>query len=79
MPDGAAYPWPRSMRAARAAAYLDVSLTWFHEHVAREVAPIRLSRGIVVWRREDLDRWLDNRAGGAAPSAEDDAPNPWHT
>ena len=77
MPDGAAYPWPRAMRAERAARYLDVSPSWFHEHVARQVPPVRLSPGVVVWRRDDLDAWLDSRAGGSAPS--EVGSNPWHS
>jgi predicted DNA-binding transcriptional regulator AlpA len=77
MPDGVAYPWPRAMRAERAAAYLDVSTSWFHEHVARAVPPVRLSAGVVVWLREDLDAWLDSRACNRASS--EAGRNPWHT
>lgn len=69
MPDGATYPWPRLMRAETAAAYLDVSKSTFLARIAPELREVRLSPGIVGWRREDLDRWLDARAPADAPSA----------
>ncbi len=78
MPDGATYPWPRLMRAETAAAYLDVSKSTFLARIAPELQEVRLSRGIVGYRREDVDRWLDAQAGHGAGSAEPEA-NPWHT
>ena len=78
MPDGAGplhvFGWPASMRAERAAAYLDVSKTYFLGSIAPQLAPIRLGPGLVLYLRRDLDAWLDQRAGAAAPSPED---NPW--
>lgn len=56
--------WPAAMRAERAAAYLDVSATWFQEHVAPEIVSLRPTRGVVLYRRLDLDLWLDRQAGG---------------
>ena len=77
MPDGAARPWPRLMRAETAAAYLDVSPSYFRASVAPEVQHVTLSPRVIGWRRDDLDRWLDARAGHATASA--DNANPWHT
>lgn len=75
MPDGAAYPWPRFMRAERAAAYLDVSPSHFLSVIAPELREVRLSPRVVGWLRDDLDAWLDARAGTGAGSTEN---NPWH-
>lgn len=69
MPDGAVYPWPRFMRAERAAAYLDVSKSHFLAAIAPELRQVRLSPGVAGWLREDLDAWLDARAGRAVASA----------
>ncbi len=77
MPDGANYPWPRLMRAERAAAYLDVSKSTFLARIAPELRPVRLTAGIVGYLRDDLDRWLDAQAARGAASAEPEA-NPWH-
>lgn len=70
-----AFP-PRLMRAPVAAYYLGMSETAFRGTVAPAVAEVRIG-GIVGWLREDLDAWLDARAGRAAASP--DASNPWHT
>lgn len=67
--------WPAAMREDRAAAYLDVSATYFRQRIAPELAPLRPSKGVILYRRLDLDRWLDRSAAGAAGSA---AGNPWH-
>jgi predicted DNA-binding transcriptional regulator AlpA len=75
MPD-APRPWPRFMRAETAAAYLDVSATFFRERIARDVPPISLSARVVGWRRDDLDKWLDTHSPAGAASAADQ--NPWH-
>jgi predicted DNA-binding transcriptional regulator AlpA len=76
VPDGGALPgWPRALRADLAAAYVGLGETTFREVVATEVPPVRLTEKRVAWLREDLDRWLDRRAGrGATPGGE---PNPW--
>lgn len=69
---------PRGMRAGHAALYVGVSPSAWRELVRRGEAPspIYLSDRIPVWLREDLDRWLDRRAGRAATSP-GLANNPW--
>jgi predicted DNA-binding transcriptional regulator AlpA len=69
-------PWPRLMRADTAAAYLDVSATFFRSTIAPAVPPITLGARVVAWRRDDLDRWLDSHAAPGAASAAPE--NPWH-
>lgn len=63
------------MGAALAAAYLDLSVTTFHRTVAPQLQSVQLTPGRVAWLREDLDRWVDARAGRVPASAE---VNPWH-
>lgn len=77
MPDGAAMPyWPIAMRAERAAAYLDLSATYFREHIAPTLTAIRPSVGVVLYHRQDLDAWLDRFRPVAATSVVKQ--NPWH-
>jgi hypothetical protein len=64
------------MRAAAAAYYLGMSVTAFRTTVAPNIAEVRVGC-IVGWLREDLDAWLDARAGRA--TASEDEPNPWHS
>ena len=72
---GATLPaWPRALRASLAAAYLGMSEASFRRHVA--IPPVQTAPGIVAWLREDLDAWLDAKAGRVAGSLES---NPWHT
>lgn len=76
MPDGGALPFiPRALRAELAAFYCGVSESWWHAAVKAGDAPqpVHLSARVPVWLREDLDAWLDARAGRAATSRE---PNP---
>lgn len=71
MPDGGRLPpermpgWPRALRAELAAAYVGVSRATLHELVRRAEAPrpTYLTPGIPVWLRDQLDAWLDARAG----------------
>lgn len=83
MPDGSALPgWPAAMRAERAAAYLDVSRTYFRQHIAPDLHPIRRGKGLILFPRRQLDAWLDRQEGAAAPSIpcspdDPDADNPW--
>jgi hypothetical protein len=83
MADGSRFPaWPAAMRAERAAAYLDVSGTYFRQHIAPDLNPIRRGKGIILYPRRQLDAWLDRQEGAAAPSAtttpdDPDADNPW--
>jgi predicted DNA-binding transcriptional regulator AlpA len=72
MPDGAAYPWPRAMREPLAAHYCGVSPSTFRARIAPHIPSVRVTDGCVAWYREDLDAWLDRRAG-RAPAA---APSP---
>jgi hypothetical protein len=67
MPDGAGQPrWltPRRMRAREAAHYIGVSKTKLR---ALGLPTVRID-GTVGWMIEDLDRYLDQQAGRAAPS-----------
>ena len=78
MPDGGARAlpgWPRLLRAEKAAAYLDVSPSFFRDAIAPELPAVHLSKAVKGWLREDLDAWLDARAGRVAASPEN---NPWH-
>ena len=65
MPDAPLPDWPAAMRSSLAAAYLDVSETWFRDTVAPALKALRPSQGVVLYRRADLDRWLDQQAGKA--------------
>ncbi len=67
--------WPRAMGAALAAAYLDISESTFHRAVAPQLQSVQLTPGRVAWLREDLDRWVDARAGRVPALPE---VNPWH-
>jgi hypothetical protein len=71
----AAHPpaWPRALRIGLAAAYVGLSEASFLRHCA--VQAIQITPGTKAWLREDLDRWLDERAGRVAGSPE---VNPWH-
>jgi len=63
--------WPRALRAELAAAYLGLSRSMLHALVARGEAPrpTYLTRATPVWLRDELDAWLDARAGRAPASA----------
>lgn len=68
MPDGSRFAFPpRLMRAAAAAHYLGMSESSFRATVAPELQKVEIG-GMVGWLREDLDAWLDARAGRAASS-----------
>lgn len=54
---------PRGLPAEDAARYVGFSTSGFRSIVAKEVPPVRLTERRVVWLRDDLDRWLDQRAG----------------
>lgn len=65
MPDGAAARWsypPRRMRVEEAARYVGLSVTAFRD---LDLPSVRIG-GTVGWLRDDLDAWLDARAGRAA-------------
>lgn len=70
------------MRAERAAAYLDVSPTYFRQHIAPELQPIRRGKHLILFPRRQLDAWLDRQEHGTAlspavPPDDPDADNPW--
>lgn len=77
MPDGAPPPWPafgfppRLMRPATAAYYLGMSESSFRDRVVPALPPPLREGGMVLYRREDLDAWIDRRAGVEAASAAD--------
>ena len=78
MADSAPLPgWPRGLREELAAAYVGLSVGTFRAQVAAGEAPdaIRLTAGRKVWLRDDLDRYLDRKAGHVAVAGE--AVNPW--
>ena len=61
---GATMPsWPRALSQPLAAAYTGLSEGSFRAHVMKEVPPVRLSKKRIAWLREDLDAWLDRKAG----------------
>jgi len=66
--------WPRVLRAHLAAAYLGMSASSLHALVAAGdlPPPVRITGKIVVWLRDDLDGWLDRRAGRGPASAPGD-------
>ncbi len=73
MPDDARLPnWPRGMRQSLAAAYLGLSEATFRVQVASEVPPVQLTPGRAVWLRDDLDAYLDRKAGRSAAAAGDE-------
>lgn len=65
---------PRLMRRELAALYLGVSVSVFDVEVAaaRLPRPVRVTRGIWAWDRQDLDQWIDDRK-----VAEGIGANPW--
>ena len=84
MPNPAALPtWPRGMRIDVAATYVGISPSLLVAEVraARFPAAVRLTAGRVVWLKEDIDAWLDAKAGRAEASprrpADPDPPNEW--
>jgi predicted DNA-binding transcriptional regulator AlpA len=64
-PDRRLPDWPRGMREALAADYVGLSFSTFRREWSegRAPGPVHLTPGRQVWLREDLDRWLDRKAG----------------
>jgi predicted DNA-binding transcriptional regulator AlpA len=80
MPDPALPGWPRALAQPLAAAYVSLSEASFRVHVMKEVPPVRLTNRRIAWLRDDLDAWLDRRAGrepGARTAAEPDGAAEW--
>ena len=66
MPDRPTLPgWPRGMRAALAAAYVGVSVSTLNRlcQAGDFPASVQITPRAAVWLIEDLDAWLDRRAG----------------
>lgn len=80
MPDGGipTPPWPpRGLREVDAAYYVGLSVSTFRREVGAGHIPaaVRLTEARKIWLRDDLDRYLDAKAG-RVPASEDI--NPWH-
>ncbi len=62
--------WPRAMGEDLAAAYVALSPATLRRRVQANDAPtpIQLTEGRRVWLREDLDAWLDRKAGRVSAS-----------
>lgn len=62
------------MRETDAAEYVGLSVSTIRGLRAQRdfPAPIQLTAGRVVWLREDLDAWLDRRAGRVAGPPENE-------
>lgn len=69
--------WPRGMREETAAEYVGLSVSSIRAAQARRDFPasVQLTPGRIVYLREDLDAYLDRKAGRTAALAE----NPWLT
>lgn len=68
--DNPALPgWPRGMHERFAAAYVGLSRTLIRRlrRAGEFPAPIPITRGRQVWLREDLDDWLNDKAGRRLP------------
>lgn len=64
------------MRAPMASAYVGVSPAAFMQHIAPMLTSISPTPGTRAWLKEDLDAFLDAKAGRVAASQE---ANPWHS
>ena len=68
MPEKPTLPgWPRGMRAHLAAAYVGISVSTLHRLCQAGDFPaiVQLTPRAAVWLMDDLDAWLDRRAGRA--------------
>lgn len=65
--------WPRGLRESDAADYVGLSVTSVRAlRAARDFpAPVQLTPGSLIYLREDVDAWLDRRAGRVSRPAED--------
>lgn len=57
--------WPRGLREELAAEYVGLSVTSLHALRTRGEfpQPVALTKGRIVFLRDDLDAWLDAKAG----------------
>ena len=67
---------PRGLREAAAAEYVGLSDSAFRAEVkaGRAPRPVQITRGRVIWLKDDLDGWLDRLSGRVPNSGE---MNPW--
>jgi predicted DNA-binding transcriptional regulator AlpA len=65
--------WPRGLREDFAASYVGLSVSTIRTLRGRGEfpSPVPLTKGRMVYLREDLDGWLDRRAGRGAKVDED--------
>jgi predicted DNA-binding transcriptional regulator AlpA len=68
--------WPRGLSTALAASYVGLSTTSWLRLVddGEAPAPVWITEGRKVWLIEDLDRWLDSKAGREQAIASKSAP-----
>ena len=76
MPDRPLPGWPRAMNEEWASAYISLSQSLFRVQVEAGEAPqpVWLTPGRKAWLREDLDAYLDRKAGRSPAS---DPANDW--
>jgi prophage regulatory protein len=69
--------WPRGLREELAAHYVGLSVSSIRSLRQRGEfpAPIPLSKGRLVFLREDLDAWLDRKAGRGSAGDDMDWPD----
>ena len=68
--------WPRTMRKAKAAAYVDCAVPKFERLVAEGIMPAPFDLcGVPAWDQRDLDESVDNvKAGARVGRWQDKAP-----
>jgi predicted DNA-binding transcriptional regulator AlpA len=66
--------WPRGLSEPLAAAYVGLSPASFRKfyNAGEAPKPIHFPGKRIAWLRDDLDAWLDQLAGRAAPLLEKD-------
>lgn len=54
---------PRGLREEQAAHYVGLSVSSFRSYVVADVPPVKITPGRNIWLRDQLDAWLNRRAG----------------
>lgn len=69
--------WPRGLREDLAAQYVGLSVSSIRTLRGRGdfPAPVSLTRGRLVFLRDQLDAWLDQKAGGRPLAGAGDWPD----